>query len=98
LAREAIRTKSRVKAIEALTLHPLVASYSLACGLVDEYIEHNKDYTDDCQLIESMGGRVHITLGSYTNIKITTPEDIYIAEALINNRKELASHSMKPTL
>ena len=47
LASEAIRTKSRVKAIEALTLHPLVASYSLACELVDKYIEHNRDYTGE---------------------------------------------------
>ncbi|MBR4450396.1 MAG: 6-phospho-beta-glucosidase, partial [Clostridia bacterium] len=41
LASEAIRTKSRIKAIEALTLHPLVASYSLATELVDEYLAHN---------------------------------------------------------
>ena len=44
LSSEAIRTKSRTKAIEALTLHPLVASYSLATALVDAYLEHNKDY------------------------------------------------------
>ena len=47
LASEAIRTKSRTKAIEALTLHPLVASYSLATELVDEYLIHNKDYTGE---------------------------------------------------
>ncbi|MBQ7597525.1 MAG: 6-phospho-beta-glucosidase [Clostridia bacterium] len=44
LSSEAIRTKSRTKAIEALTLHPLVASYSLATALVDAYLAHNKDY------------------------------------------------------
>ncbi len=44
LSSEAIRTKSRTKAIEALTLHPLVASYSLATALVDAYLEHNKAY------------------------------------------------------
>ncbi|MBR5426741.1 MAG: 6-phospho-beta-glucosidase [Clostridia bacterium] len=47
LASEAIRTKSRTKAVEALTLHPLVASYSLATQLVDAYLEHNKAYTGD---------------------------------------------------
>lgn len=46
LGSEAIRTKSRTKAIEALTLHPLVASYSLATALVDAYLEHNKAYTE----------------------------------------------------
>ena len=46
LASAAIREKSRTKAVEALTLHPLVASYSLANELVDAYLEHNKDYTE----------------------------------------------------
>ena len=47
LSSEAIRTKSKTKAIEALTLHPLVASYSLAKELIEEYIEHNKEYTGE---------------------------------------------------
>ncbi|MBR5112405.1 MAG: 6-phospho-beta-glucosidase [Clostridia bacterium] len=47
LASEAIRIKSKVKAIESLTLHPLVASYSLASELVEEYVMHNKDYTGE---------------------------------------------------
>lgn len=46
LASQAIRTKSRTKAIEALTLHPLVASYSLATALTDAYLKHNHLYTD----------------------------------------------------
>ena len=45
LASEAIREKSKTRAVEALTLHPLVASYSLATRLVDAYLEHNKEYT-----------------------------------------------------
>ena len=47
LASEAIRTKSREKAIEALTLHPLVNSYSIAKELTDKYIEYNKEYTKE---------------------------------------------------
>lgn len=45
LASKAIRNKNRASAIQALTLHPLVNSYSLACELADEYIEHNKEYS-----------------------------------------------------
>ena len=41
-----IREKSRTAAVQALTLHPLVNSYSLACALTDAYIAHNKDYCD----------------------------------------------------
>ena len=38
--------------------------------------------TDDCMLVEAMGQRVYLTRGSYRNLKITTPEDRLIAEAL----------------
>ena len=41
------------------------------------------DLTDDCQLVESLGQKIYITTGSYSNIKITTPEDIKIAEVLL---------------
>ena len=39
--------------------------------------------TDDAALIERYGGSVRVVAGSYRNIKITTPEDILIAEALL---------------
>jgi 2-C-methyl-D-erythritol 4-phosphate cytidylyltransferase len=39
--------------------------------------------TDDAALVERCGGRIVISEGSYRNIKITTPEDIFIAEALL---------------
>ena len=44
LSSKAIREKSVQYAIDALTLHPLVNSYSLAKKIVEEYIELNKDY------------------------------------------------------
>lgn len=47
LASEAIRTKSIQKAVEALTLHPLVNSYSIAKELINEYLELNKEYVKD---------------------------------------------------
>ena len=40
-----------------------------------------KQYTDDYQLIEAAGGKVYLTPGDYKNIKITTPEDLLVAEA-----------------
>ena len=39
--------------------------------------------TDDASLVERYGGRIGIIEGSYRNIKITTPEDILIAESLL---------------
>ncbi|MDR3590114.1 MAG: 2-C-methyl-D-erythritol 4-phosphate cytidylyltransferase [Negativicutes bacterium] len=42
--------------------------------------------TDDAALVERLGVRVKIVQGSYRNLKITTPEDLVVAEALL--RKE----------
>ncbi|MGI6092612.1 MAG: 2-C-methyl-D-erythritol 4-phosphate cytidylyltransferase [Veillonellaceae bacterium] len=39
--------------------------------------------TDDASLVERLGVKVKIVQGSYNNIKITTPEDLIIAEALL---------------
>ncbi|MCL6479179.1 MAG: 2-C-methyl-D-erythritol 4-phosphate cytidylyltransferase [Peptococcaceae bacterium] len=43
-------------------------------------------YTDDASLVEALGHRVKIVRGSYSNIKITTAEDLQVAEALLNLR------------
>ncbi|MBE6213835.1 MAG: 2-C-methyl-D-erythritol 4-phosphate cytidylyltransferase [Rikenellaceae bacterium] len=41
-------------------------------------------FTDDASVVEQAGGKVHLCEGERTNIKITTPEDISFAEAIIN--------------
>lgn len=42
--------------------------------------------TDDASIAEYMGIPVKIVKGSYQNIKITTPEDILLAEAILSER------------
>jgi 2-C-methyl-D-erythritol 4-phosphate cytidylyltransferase len=42
-----------------------------------------QDFTDDAALLEHLGKRVAIFMGAYSNIKITTREDLLIAEAII---------------
>ena len=44
--------------------------------------EENFCGTDDAQLVERLGQRVMIVAGQRTNIKITTPEDLMLAEAI----------------
>lgn len=44
--------------------------------------------TDDSMLVEKMGVRVSIVEGSYENIKITTPEDLDIAQMILNKQKK----------
>ncbi len=39
--------------------------------------------TDDASLVERLGERVFIVESDYSNLKITTPEDLWIAEALL---------------
>jgi 2-C-methyl-D-erythritol 4-phosphate cytidylyltransferase len=46
-------------------------------------LEAREDVTDDAALLERLGQRVAIFPGSYSNIKITTLEDVQIAEAFI---------------
>lgn len=61
-------------------------------GLVKEAYEallHEKEIsaTDDAMVVEQMlGRRVKLVVGSYENIKITTPEDLKIAQALLPER------------
>jgi 2-C-methyl-D-erythritol 4-phosphate cytidylyltransferase len=42
--------------------------------------------TDDSKLVERMGIPVKMIMGSYDNIKITTIEDVAIAESILNRR------------
>jgi 2-C-methyl-D-erythritol 4-phosphate cytidylyltransferase len=43
---------------------------------------------DDASLVERMGSRPVVVLGSYFNIKITTPEDLVFARAILKNNKK----------
>ncbi|PIB34473.1 2-C-methyl-D-erythritol 4-phosphate cytidylyltransferase [Reichenbachiella sp. 5M10] len=47
-----------------------------------------QSFTDDASVLESIGGQINLVQGSYENIKITTPEDIILAEALLTHRKK----------
>ena len=66
-----------------ITQTPQVFRKRLYYEAVDFAAEHGLDFTDDCQLVEAIGGKVFMTRGDYTNIKITTPEDREIAEVLL---------------
>lgn len=50
--------------------------------------ESQDDVTDDALLLEKLGHKVAVFPGSYSNIKITTQEDILIAEAFIQAAQE----------
>ena len=58
---------------------PQVFQYEM---LMKAYREAEQEVTDDAQLIEITGGKVKLYMGSYDNIKITTPSDMAIAETI----------------
>ncbi|MFH1638924.1 MAG: 2-C-methyl-D-erythritol 4-phosphate cytidylyltransferase [Chloroflexota bacterium] len=50
------------------------------------YKEIKEEVTDDAQLVEKLGLPVRLYMGDYDNIKITTSDDLVIAEALWQGR------------
>jgi 2-C-methyl-D-erythritol 4-phosphate cytidylyltransferase len=51
-------------------------------GLISEaYKKAEDEVTDDASLVEQLGYKVKLYMGAYDNIKITTPDDLLIAEA-----------------
>lgn len=65
---------------QAFKLHILKLAYMKAeeAGLIG---------TDDASLVEWLGYDVHLIEGDYKNIKLTTPDDLLVAEAIMQERK-----------
>lgn len=66
---------------------PQIFDFGLYKQIMDKAVEQGRDYTDDCQLAENNGVKVKMVAGSYTNIKITTPDDIPVAESILNDMR-----------
>ncbi|MBQ5648488.1 MAG: 2-C-methyl-D-erythritol 4-phosphate cytidylyltransferase [Alistipes sp.] len=50
--------------------------------------EFRSEFTDDASVVEHSGERVSLCDGEYSNIKITTPSDLALANAIIESRNE----------
>jgi 2-C-methyl-D-erythritol 4-phosphate cytidylyltransferase len=71
--------RSRLWAVQTpqvFRLDIIKEAYSRAAG----------DFTDDAALVEASGIRVKLYMGAYDNIKLTTPADLALAEALWQRR------------
>ena len=66
---------------------PQIFDFELYKNSVDAARKKGLDFTDDCQLIENFNQKVKTVVGSYSNIKITTPDDIPLAENLLKNEE-----------
>jgi 2-C-methyl-D-erythritol 4-phosphate cytidylyltransferase len=65
---------------QAFHFHTLYAAYEKAAA--DSFYA-----TDDSALVERYGGKIKVIQGSYTNIKVTTPEDLLVAEVFLERRR-----------
>lgn len=62
---------------------PQVFRYDI---LRDACARPSGDVTDDASLVEQAGHRVRVFMGAYENIKVTTPEDLALAELFLRGR------------
>jgi 2-C-methyl-D-erythritol 4-phosphate cytidylyltransferase len=76
-----VRTPDRTRVWHAQT--PQVFGRSL---LIDAHGQSDAVATDDAALVEALGHRVVMYEGSYWNLKVTTAEDLLVAETLLRER------------
>lgn len=81
---EATLDRSELFAIQT----PQVFEHGLILGALEKAEAEGIALTDDCAAVERLGMPVCLTEGSYENIKLTTPEDVLVAEAILERRGE----------
>ena len=67
---------------------PQVFQTDLIRAALARALEEGAVLTDDCSAVERLGIGVALTQGDYRNLKITTPEDMAVAEALLHWEEE----------
>lgn len=67
---------------------PQVFEYSLVSAAYSRAIKEDIKGTDTSMLVERLDKKVKLIRGSYENLKITTPEDLINAEAIIKRRQQ----------
>jgi len=65
---------------------PQVFKTDIIKAALTDAIRSKAEITDDCMAVERLGLPVKITEGDYENIKITTPSDIFAADAILRER------------
>lgn len=80
-----LRTIPRARLWEVHT--PQVIKIDLLLRGFEKVRAESLDVTDDVSIVEQLNEPVKLTLGEYTNLKITTPEDMDVASAILEERK-----------
>ena len=62
--------------------------------IIEAYHRGKREATDDAALVEALGYKVKVYMGSYDNIKVTTPEDLALAEVILTRRVNAGRHRL----
>ena len=65
---------------------PQIFEAGLIRAAIEKAVEDQGELTDDCAAVERLGMKVSLTQGSRENIKITTPFDLLVGEAILDAR------------
>ena len=76
--------RSALRAVQT----PQVVSADLLKGALQSALEQQIPITDDCSAVERLGKEVLLIEGEESNLKITTPGDLILAEAILQAREE----------
>lgn len=76
--------RSSLRAVQT----PQVFEAGLIRAATQKALEDGELLTDDCGAVERLGKKVTLTRGSRENLKITTPLDLVLGEAILNAREE----------
>jgi 2-C-methyl-D-erythritol 4-phosphate cytidylyltransferase len=57
--------------------------FNLYRSAVEKFSDKLEEFTDDCSIVEAFGFPVYVVEGDYKNIKITTAEDLKIAQNFV---------------
>ncbi|MEG1003797.1 MAG: 2-C-methyl-D-erythritol 4-phosphate cytidylyltransferase [Clostridium sp.] len=81
-------SKETLKREELIAVQtPQVFNYNLILECHNRVSKENIQVTDDTMVVELFGNKVFLYDGEYTNIKITTPEDLILAEYLASKQQ-----------
>lgn len=75
------------KAIDRNTIFIIQTPQCFQSSLIKKafLMEYRQTFTDDASVLEAMGEKINLIEGNRENIKITTPLDLIIAEAMMKN-------------
>ena len=83
-----IGTYDRDRVVRVQT--PQIFLSEIIKGALSDAVQKGMTFTDDASAVERMGIRIQAVEGDEENIKLTTPQDMLIAQGILERRKSAA--------